>query len=268
MIEKKLEMETPEQKNALTKKNVHGAFSLASADQQPVAEKSFDAVVDASNATEQPLDASTSAEKVEKKNLKTQPTVHNAFTPGSEVQQPAAAETEIAGQKVETQPVQNTEKSEQKESSTEKLKLEPNKTYEKNGYTYKTDEAGRSAVISGEIKLKDGTRNRQMQHDVAKLGDEGDEGGHLIGARFNGPSDAFNLVPQNANLNRGEWKAMENEWARAAEANKKVMVEIKPLYYDDTKRPEYFSVTYTIDGVKQPLRYFENMSAKEGGFSL
>lgn len=107
-----------------------------------------------------------------------------------------------------------------------------------------------------------------MQKEIGKLGEDGDEGGHLIGARFNGPSDAFNLVPQNANLNRGEWKAMENEWARAVDAKKKVQVEIKPLYYDDTKRPEYFSVTYTIDGVVQPLRYFENMSAKEGGFFL
>lgn len=153
----------------------------------------------------------------------------------------------------------------------EEIKLEdlvPNTTYKKNGYTYKIDELRRPEVISGELKLKEGSRDPKLQSEIGKFGDEGDEGGHLIGTRFDGPADAFNLVPQNANLNRGEWKAMENEWAKAKEDGKKVEVQIKPLYYDNSKRPEYFAVTYKIDGIDHPLRFFENMSAKEGGFSL
>lgn len=147
--------------------------------------------------------------------------------------------------------------------------LRPNTTYEKHGYVYKTDDFGRPEVISGQIKLKEGTRNFKVQSEIGKLGDKEDEGGHLIGTRFDGPADAINLVPQNANLNRGEWKAMENEWAKAAAEGKKVEVQIKPhYYYDDAKRPYYFEVNYKVNGVDQGLRIFENASAKDGGFTL
>jgi len=148
-----------------------------------------------------------------------------------------------------------------------KLDLKPNTTYEKNGYIYKTDDLGRPEVISGDLKLKEGTRDIKLQGEIGKLGDEGDEGGHLIGTRFDGPADAFNLVPQDANLNRGEWKAMENEWAKALDNQKKVEVKIEVEYSDDGKHPEAFWVTQKIDGTST-LRFFENISAKEGGISF
>ena len=38
-----------------------------------------------------------------------------------------------------------------------------------------------------------------------------DQGGLLIARIFNGPDERINYIPQNAKLNNGEWRAMENE---------------------------------------------------------
>ena len=94
------------------------------------------------------------------------------------------------------------------------------------------------------------------------MGVEGDEGGHLIGTRFNGPTDAFNLVPQNANLNRGEWKSMENSWADAVSNGQEVKVMVEPIYGETSTRPENFEVLSQVDG---ELTYtsFANQSYSE-----
>jgi filamentous hemagglutinin len=51
-----------------------------------------------------------------------------------------------------------------------------------------------------------------------------------------------------ANLNKGVWKAMENEWARALDSGKTVSVKIEPVYEGGTKRPINFDVSYKISG--------------------
>lgn len=40
-------------------------------------------------------------------------------------------------------------------------------------------------------------------------------GGHIIAQIFNGPGEQINYVPQAQTLNRGDWKAMENECKEA-----------------------------------------------------
>jgi hypothetical protein len=142
--------------------------------------------------------------------------------------------------------------------------LEPNTVYEKNGYIYQTDEMGRRGMVSGTLQLEDGIRSSQ-QTDISKQGIEGDEGGHLIGTRFNGPPDAFNILPQNSELNRGEWKSMENEWASALKDEHEVSVEIAPIYEDDaTIRPSSYYVTYWIDGEPHE-RQFQNQAPTTKG---
>lgn len=37
----------------------------------------------------------------------------------------------------------------------------------------------------------------------------------FIASAFNGPGERLNLVSMNGNLNKGEWKSMENTWASA-----------------------------------------------------
>lgn len=139
--------------------------------------------------------------------------------------------------------------------------LEPNSTYERDGYTYETDEFGRTSQVYGELRLEPGERTK-LQTEVGHQGLADDEGGHLIGTRFDGPTDAFNLVPQNANLNRGDWKAMENSWADALEDGKDVSVAVDPIYADDSIRPSSFEVVTQVNG-ELIYRHFENQSSKE-----
>lgn len=64
-----------------------------------------------------------------------------------------------------------------------------------------------------------------------------DDGGHLIGARFGGETGEANLTAQNRNLNRSDYKHMENEWAAHIEAGDKVFVHIET---DDAQRPNAY----------------------------
>lgn len=64
-----------------------------------------------------------------------------------------------------------------------------------------------------------------------------DDGGHLIGARFGGETGEVNLTAQNRNLNRSDYKHMENEWAAHLEAGDKVFVHIET---DDAQRPNAY----------------------------
>ena len=51
----------------------------------------------------------------------------------------------------------------------------------------------------------------------------------------------------NSNLNRGEWKALENRWAKALREGKTVKVKIEPIYQGTDIRPTRFKVSYSID---------------------
>ena len=51
----------------------------------------------------------------------------------------------------------------------------------------------------------------------------------------------------NSNLNRGEWKALENKWAKALRKGKTVKVKIKPVYQGTDIRPIKFKISYSID---------------------
>ena len=51
----------------------------------------------------------------------------------------------------------------------------------------------------------------------------------------------------NSNLNRGEWKKLENGWAKLLQEGKTVKVEIKPVYQGTDIRPTKFNVSYSID---------------------
>ena len=125
--------------------------------------------------------------------------------------------------------------------------MEPNSTYERNGYECQTNEFGHTRLVSGDLKLEEGHRTH-LQTEVGQMGLAGDEGGHLIGTRFDGPTDAFNLVPQNANLNRGEWNAMEHSWAENLAQGKDVKVMIEPIYNGNTVRPDSFDVLSQVNG--------------------
>uniref|UniRef100_UPI001C97D312 DNA/RNA non-specific endonuclease n=1 Tax=Fluviispira vulneris TaxID=2763012 RepID=UPI001C97D312 len=135
----------------------------------------------------------------------------------------------------------------------------PNKIYNvDNTQTFETDHLGRAIRVEGTILPASKDRNTYQQNKVGKLGNPADEGGHLIATILGGPGEKINLVPMDGNLNKGEWKKMENLWATAKKEGKEVNVKIEPTYSGDSKRPEKFRVEYLISGDRPVEIFFKN----------
>ena len=141
-------------------------------------------------------------------------------------------------------------------------KLEPNKTYKVDDYSYYTDEKGRVSKVTGELKLENKDRNIKQQGKAVEIKDGiigEDQGGHIIARIFNGPGEQINYIPQSAKLNNGKWKVMENEWKKELSKGNKIEVDIKMVYNKElfSKRPERFVVEYKVNG-KRFIRRFKN----------
>ena len=136
-------------------------------------------------------------------------------------------------------------------------KREPNSVYEFNGNTYETDENGQTYKKNGEILpdieytangnvyKTDGNGNkiscdsnpeytekgsRNMKEQKESGGEErreDDDGGHIIARILSGSEGEENLVPMRRTINRGDYKRMENEIAKALQEGKGVSVHIK-----------------------------------------
>lgn len=129
----------------------------------------------------------------------------------------------------------------------------------KNGYDFHIDSIARAREIMAD--LTDGPvapRSRRVQAQAGQPHRHpNDDGGHFIAARFNGPRDSFNHFAQDRNFNRGAYRAMEDGWANALRAGKKVVVYIVPLYEGASKRPYRIHVTWRINGIED-FRDFSN----------
>ncbi|CFR15934.1 Uncharacterised protein [Yersinia frederiksenii] len=51
---------------------------------------------------------------------------------------------------------------------------------------------------------------------------------------------------------------MENKWADALKDGRQVNVKIEPVYKGNSKRPDSFNVTYSIDGGRPVIRDISN----------
>ena len=140
--------------------------------------------------------------------------------------------------------------------------LKPNVTYTTpEGYTYKTDDLGRITSAEGILQLGGGKRNSYAQKTVGRDDrKKDDDGGHLIATIFKGSGNYDNLVPMNGNLNKGEWKKLENAWSAALNAKppKDVKVKITPVYEGSTQRPVSFKIEQTINNKKLRPKFFKN----------
>ena len=106
-------------------------------------------------------------------------------------------------------------------------------------YQYVKTIYGKSA--EGVLGNTSGQRNLSAQRTVGGEDRRStDDGGHLIGTRFQGSGDMENLEPQDRNLNRGSYKQMENRWAAAQDAGDKVFVHSESFHSDQSQRPEAF----------------------------
>lgn len=134
----------------------------------------------------------------------------------------------------------------------------PNHSFTSNGFAFVTDEAGRTVVVSGQLMHTPAPRS-PFERTIGHFGLPGDQGGHLIAARFGGPSTPFNLAPQSAPFNQSTFKSVENYWASLLAEHRTVDVSIRATFDKaDSIRPEGFLVEYSVDGVEQPARYFLN----------
>lgn len=82
----------------------------------------------------------------------------------------------------------------------------------------------------------------------------------MLASIFDGPGEKLNLVPMDANLNKGAWKKMENSWAKALEDGKPVKVKINPIYTGDSNRPSSFEIKCTIGNERPVVTGFKNVS--------
>ena len=127
----------------------------------------------------------------------------------------------------------------------------------RNGYTYHIDARDRTRRVSGELTLTDKpVRSRKSQAQAGGLErTKGDDGGHYVAARFNGPTEAFNHFAQNANFNRGSYRLLEDQLARAKRAGSRVTVRISPYFKGRSIRPSLINFWFTIDGHEQSQRF-------------
>ena len=116
--------------------------------------------------------------------------------------------------------------------------------YQAGEYEYSENSVG-GKTATGSLRIaedpaRDGKAQTAAGGDSRRSSDHewgADDGGHLIGARFGGETGEANLTAQNRNLNRSDYKHMENEWAAHLEAGDKVFVHIET---DDPQRPNAY----------------------------
>ena len=139
--------------------------------------------------------------------------------------------------------------------------LAPNTEYEINGYKYTTDSHGRIISAEGTLHMKTHEGRRPIADSIDDIGKgdqkEGDDRGHLIGDQFDGSNGLENMIPQDANINRNDFRNFENELAKEVKDGKEVHVKIEPIYDGDSRRPVAIVVTYSIDGVES-VKVFPN----------
>ena len=135
--------------------------------------------------------------------------------------------------------------------------LKPNCSYVagENNYIYKTDELGRQCGATACLQLK---KHDKRKGNVGKPADKlpGDEAGHLFADMFGGSRFLDNLVAQSFNVNRSEYRKMENVWQRALKDGKSVYADIDLNYEGNSFRPTSFDITYYIDGEYTMLRIY------------
>jgi hypothetical protein len=144
--------------------------------------------------------------------------------------------------------------------------LPPNASMtDSHGYTYKSDMFGRPVSASGNLKSNpnpSGTRDSAARQAQASAGGADrlttDEGGHGLGNRFFGRSDAWNLTPQDKNLNHSAYRTMENGWAKALDKGHSVQAETRAVYDKPTLRPTSYISTSSTNGDAPTLRAMEN----------
>ncbi len=122
---------------------------------------------------------------------------------------------------------------------------------ERNEYHFFLDEQNdphRIEVASLSIEAKT-PRSRSAQRNAGKPDRlPTDDGGHYIAHRFNGPNDSFNHFPQDAGVNRGKYRALEQKWFNARAKGTPVSLAMNISYPKGSRRPDVIRIWYNIGG--------------------
>lgn len=130
--------------------------------------------------------------------------------------------------------------------------INANNTFVRNGYQYTTDSRGRVVSASGTLNInEDGQANRRMSDSIEIIGKgyqkATDDRGHLIGHQFNGSDSLENLVPQNAKINQGNFKRLEDHLAKLVKSGYNVTANVVPIYSQHSHRPDAIFYFYTVN---------------------
>lgn len=136
----------------------------------------------------------------------------------------------------------------------------PNTEYTINGNTYKTDDSGNKISCDSNPEYTEaGSRNIKEQKEAGgEERQEDDDGGHIIAIILGGAEGEENLIPMRRTINRGDYKKMENEIAKALQEGKDVKLHIDIEYDENSSRPLKIHTEYTIDG-KKTVCEFDNV---------
>ena len=130
--------------------------------------------------------------------------------------------------------------------------LNANNTFVRNGYQYTTDSRGRVVSASGTLNInEEGQANRRMSDSIEIIGKGHqkvtDDRGHLIGHQFNGSDSLENLVPQNAKINQGNFRRLEDHLAKLVKSGYNVTANVVPIYSQQSHRPDAIFYFYTVN---------------------
>lgn len=134
-----------------------------------------------------------------------------------------------------------------------------------NGEYYYIDSSGRPNKAYADLPpIKAEARQDSCQTSIGQWGDAENpsndyDGGHLIGSQLGGWGGRANIVPQDANFNRGNWAQLENKMAKCGVlATGAMRYSIDVGYPSSTVLvPSSFTMTITrqSNGAKITLRF-------------
>ncbi|MFZ5745670.1 MAG: DNA/RNA non-specific endonuclease [Pseudomonadota bacterium] len=129
-------------------------------------------------------------------------------------------------------------------------------TFTRNGYAFGVDAQFRTRRVTGTLTPgPHSSRSRSMQSGAGRPDRrQSDDGGHYIAVRFNGPREKFNHFAQDANFNRGQYRALEDQWAKAIARGEKVLVDLKPAYRGSSQRPSSILIVWTTGTSRKRMR--------------
>ena len=139
----------------------------------------------------------------------------------------------------------------------------PDSSYVMNGYAVRTNRLGRPDAAEGDLHFGEGGRIRPRRDQVPGMRPDADAGGpddrgHGVARRFEGPGDLINLVAQNANLNRGALRALDDRLAQYLRDCRKVHFREEIIYAPGSQRPVGFVISFSVDGGNPVVREFYN----------